>query len=141
MTLSKYIYVDAQYEYTLEIIFTTDLKRSLKALYKKWDLDEEPEDCEACTVTCQYDDHNDITKYALIFNVNNLSHNIISHELLHLACFILDDRNIDLKGGNYDYENAAWLIGHLSEIVYQAISKEKYKIKPTAIKAKIKKIG
>lgn len=141
MTLSKYIYVDAQYEYTLEIIFTTDIKRSLKALYKRWDLDEEIFDCEACTVTCQHDGEQDISKYALVFNVNNLSHNIISHELLHLACFILDDRNIDLRGGNDDYENAAWLIGHLTEIVYQAIDKEGFKIKPTAIKAKIKKIG
>lgn len=137
MILSKYIYVDSQYEYTLEIIFTTNIVRSVKSLYKRWDINEEVLDCEACTIS----DVENISRYALVFNVNNLTHNIIAHELLHLTAFILSDRNIDLAGGNDDYENTAWLMGHLSEIVYQAILKENYKIIPTSIKPKLKKIG
>ena len=138
----KYLYTDSNYEYTLEVIFTDNIKRALNSLYKKWGIDEEPFECEACTVTCQNDADNslDISKYALIFTYDKLTENIITHEVTHLSAFILDDRNIDLQGGNDDYENFAWLSGHLSQIVHQIINKEKITIYPELISAKIKKI-
>jgi hypothetical protein len=100
-------------------------------------MDEESLDAEGCTVTCI----SDITKYALIFDNAKLTNNLISHEVLHLSCFILDDRSIDLAGGNDDYENLAWLNGHLNDMVRQIIEKEKITVHSTLIKSKTKKLG
>lgn len=139
----RYLYTNDMYEFTLEIIFTHDVKRSLKALYKRWDIEEEIFDCEACTVTCHSEDDStiDITKYGLIFSYKHLTENVVTHEVSHLAAFILDDRSIDLAGGNDDYENFAWLTGHLSELVHQVIRKHSINVKPTTIQGKIKRIG
>lgn len=139
--IHRYLYTDSLYEYTLEIIFSDNVVDALGKLYKRWKLNTKPLDCEACTVTClnEETDESDIHKYALIFDYNNLTNNVIAHECLHLATFILDDRNIDLEGGNSDYENLAWLIGSLVEIVYQIVNKEKFKINPPKHPPKLKK--
>jgi hypothetical protein len=132
----KHLYTDANYEYTLEVIFTNDVKKTLKALFKRWKMNDEALDAEGFTVCCK----NDITKYALIFDYDKLTDNLISHEVLHISCFILDDRTIDLAGGNNDYENLAWLNGHLNDMVRQVIEKEKITIHSTLIKSKTKKL-
>jgi len=132
----KHLYTDANYEYTLEVIFTSNVKKSLKALFKRWNMEDEAVSAEGFTVTCM----NDITKYALIYDTNKLTDNLISHEILHLSCFILDDRTIDLAGGNNDYENLAWLNGHLNDMVRQVIEKENITIHSTLIKSKTKKL-
>ena len=132
----RHLYTDANYEYTLEIIFTDNAKKSLKALFKRWNIKDEAVDAEGFTVRCKYD----ITKYALIFDINKLTDNLISHEVLHISCFILDDRTIDLIGGNGDYENLAWLNGHLNDMVRQVIEKEKIVVHSTLIKSKTKKL-
>jgi len=132
----RHLYTDANYEYTLEIIFTDNAKKSLKALLKRWKIQDEAVDAEGFTVKCK----GDMTKYALIFDINKLTDNLISHEVLHLSCFILDDRTIDLIGGNGDYENLAWLNGHLNDMVRQVIEKEKIVVHSTLIKSKTKKL-
>jgi hypothetical protein len=132
----RHLYTDANYEYTLEIIFTDNAKKSLKALLKRWKIQDEAVDAEGFTVKCK----DDMTKYALIFDINKLTDNLISHEVLHLSCFILDDRTIDLIGGNGDYENLAWLNGHLNDMVRQVIEKEKIVVHSTLIKSKTKKL-
>jgi hypothetical protein len=132
----RHLYTDANYEYTLEIIFTDNAKKSLKALFKRWNIKDEAVDAEGFTVKCK----DDMTKYALIFDINKLTDNLISHEVLHLSCFILDDRTIDLIGGNGDYENLAWLNGHLNDMVRQVIEKEKIVVHSTLIKSKTKKL-
>jgi hypothetical protein len=132
----KHLYTDANYEYTLEVIFTDNVKKALKALFKRWKMDDEALDAEGFTVCCK----DDITKYALIFDINKLTDNLISHEVLHISCFILDDRTIDLAGGNNDYENLAWLNGHLNDMVRQVIEKERITIHSTLIKSKTKKL-
>lgn len=140
MTL-RYLYTDNMYEYTLEILFTDNIVKTLSNLYKRWKLKTEAYNCEACTVIClnEATDESDIHKYALIFDVNKLTHNVISHECLHLSTFILNDRNIDLEGSNDDYENFAWLIGSLVEVVYQIINKHELKINKPTHPAKIRK--
>jgi hypothetical protein len=132
----RHLYTDANYEYTVEIMFTSNVKKSLKALFKRWNMEEEAVSAEGFTVICK----NDITKYALIYDINKLTDNLISHEVLHLSCFILDDRTIDLAGGNNDYENLAWLNGHLNDMVRQVIEKEKITVHSTLIKSKTKKL-
>ena len=133
----RHLYTDAKYEYTLEVIFTDDVKKALRALCKKWKIVDDIVDAEGFTVRCK----NDMTKYALIFDYDKLTDNLISHEVLHLSCFILDDRSIDLAGGNYDYENLAWLNGHLNDMVRQIIEKEGIEIHSTLIQSKTKKLG
>jgi len=138
----KYRYIDSLYEYTLDIIFTNDVKRSLKSLYKQWNISEEVHDCEGCTVICQgkEDKYQDISKYALIFDYSKLTNNLIAHEIQHLAAFVLSDRSIDLEGGNDDYENMAWLNGHLHEVVYSIIDKETLPIYNVKLTPTFKKI-
>lgn len=133
----RHLYTDANYEYTLEVIFTDDVKKALRTLCKKWKIVDDIIDAEGFTVRCK----NDMTKYALIFDYDKLTDNLISHEVLHLSCFILDDRSIDLAGGNYDYENLAWLNGHLNDMVRQIIEKEGIEIHSTLIQSKTKKLG
>ena len=132
----KYIYINDVYEFTLEVIFTYNVKRSLKALYKKWDIEEEVFDCHGCTVTNEYD----TTKYGLIFNLDCLTDNLISHEVLHLSAFIFDDRQIDLAGGEDDYENMAWFNGLLNDLIRQMVKDSKLNIKKCLISSKFKKI-
>jgi len=133
----RHLYTDANYEYTLEVIFTDNVKKALRALYKKWKMDDDIVDAEGFTVCCK----NDITKYALIFDYDKLTNNLIIHEVLHVSTFILDDRTIDLAGGNDDYENLAWLNGHLNDLVRQIIKKEGIRLHPTLIQSKTKKLG
>ena len=133
----RHLYTDANYEYTLEIAFTDNVKKAFKSLLKRWKMQDEAVDAEGFTVRCK----DDITKYALIFDYNKLTDNLISHEVLHLSCFILDDRTIDLAGGNDDYENLAWLNGHLNDMVRQVIEKENITMHSTLIKSKTKKLG
>jgi hypothetical protein len=53
----RYIYIDTQYEYSLEIVFTDNIKRAISNMYRKWKINQEPVDCFACTLTCR--DKND----------------------------------------------------------------------------------
>jgi hypothetical protein len=46
-----------------------------------------------------------------------------------------------LAGGNDDYENLAWLNGHLNDLVRQIIKKEGIRLHPTLIQSKTKKLG
>lgn len=59
--------------------------------------------------------------------------------MLHLTAFILDDRQIDMKGSDDAYENMAWLNGHLSQIVYRVLEKESLVLNKPLIPAKINK--
>lgn len=136
MKSTRYLYHNDIYEFTLEVIFTLDVKRSLKSLYKRWGIMEEIFDCQGCTVT----DELDISRYALIFDTGKLTDNLISHEILHLSTFIFDDRNIDLAGGEDDYENLAWFNGLLNDLIRQIIEKEGYPIYSTKIPSTFKKL-
>lgn len=132
----RYLYQADMYEYTLEVIFTSNVKRSLTSLYKRWDIKEEVFDCEGCTVT----DEDDNSRYGLIFRYKDLTDNLISHECQHLSAFILDDRNIDLAGGRDDYENLAWLNGLLNDLVRQIIEKEGIEVHQTKMISRFKKL-
>lgn len=136
----RYTYTDSNYGYTLEVIFTNNIKRSVLNVYKRWGIEEDAYDCDACVAICEgRDGFADITKYAIIFKYEALTHGTIAHECQHLSAFILDDREIDLAGGNSDYENLAWLNGHLNEIIHVIIEKEKIPIYKAEIEPKIKK--
>lgn len=50
--------------------------------------------------------------YYVLFNIDSISHNLISHEIYHLVCSITDFRSIN------EEESRAWLCGYLTELVY-----------------------
>ena len=138
----KYRYTDAQYGYTLDIIFTDSMKRVVNNIYSKWGVEAEAEDCSGCTLICVLPKGiRDITKYALVFRYNQLGINLIAHECQHLAAFILTDRNIDLPGENNDFENMCWLTGHLNQMVYDIVVKEQLEFMYNELPVKLNKLG
>jgi hypothetical protein len=123
-TITK-TYKSNTYEYTLKIVFTDNLKQYLKKCFVKWGIPTE-EAIDAAGVCLRHPDN--IEEYVLIYNYSDLTDNCIQHEIQHLACFILDDRNIGLKGENDDYEPLCWLNGELSEVVREIIVNNKIPI-------------
>lgn len=117
-------YKSNTYEYVLKIIFTNNVEKYFKKYCEKWGMSEEYD--ESAGVCLRHP--NNIEEYALIYDYNNLTDNCIQHEIQHLSCFILDDRNIGLKGENEDYEHLCWLNGELSEIVRKIILDNKIPI-------------
>jgi hypothetical protein len=61
--------------------------------------------------------------YVIALHEENLSHNLIAHEVFHLAIMITNDIDIE------DEESQAWLVGYLTEHVYKALKKKKLVIK------------
>ena len=54
----RHLYTDANYEYTLEIMFTDNVKKAFKTLLKRWKMQDDAVDAEGFTVRCK----DDITK-------------------------------------------------------------------------------
>jgi hypothetical protein len=65
----------------------------------------------------------DIDKYYLLLSSQHLSHNTIAHEVYHAVVRITEDRDIS------DEEAQAWLMGYITEMVYQFLNKKNVKIK------------
>jgi hypothetical protein len=122
-TINK-TYKSNTYEYTLKIIFTDDIVAEQKKIFKKWNVFEEADDAAALCLR----QPSGIEQYALIYGYRDLTDNCIQHEIQHLSCFILEDRNIGLKGEYDDYEPLCWLTGELSEVVRKVILDNKIPI-------------
>lgn len=63
------------------------------------------------------------SEYVLALHEDSLSHNLIAHEIFHLAIMITNDIDIE------DEESQAWLIGYITEQVYKALKKKNFVIK------------
>ena len=138
----KYRYIDSQYGYTLDIIFTDNIKRIVTNIYNKWGVEEEVYDCSGCTLICISPDNvRDITKYALVFRYDQLGINLIAHECQYLSAFILTDRAIGLPGENNDFENMCWLTGHLNQMVWDIVVKEQLEFVDIPLPIKLTKLG
>lgn len=62
----------------------------------------------------RYDD----SGYTVVLQKDNISHNVIAHELFHLAKMMCTDINIE------DEESQAWLNGYVTECVYKILKKK-----------------
>ena len=62
-------------------------------------------------------------EYYIVLVEEQLSHNLIAHEVFHLAVKMTSD--IEIK----DEESTAWLIGYLTEEVYRVLKSKNYNIK------------
>ena len=58
-------------------------------------------------------------EYFIVYVKNAISHNLIAHEIFHLAKNLAGAINID------DEESVAWLVGHLSEKIYSILKLKK----------------
>jgi len=61
--------------------------------------------------------------YYLVLLQEQISHNLIAHEIFHLSTRICEDRYIE------DEETKAWLTGYLTENIYKFLDKKKIEIK------------
>lgn len=61
-------------------------------------------------------------EYYIVFVAGKLSHNLVAHEVYHLACRLMRDVNIN------DEESVAWLLGYVTENIYKVLKAKNYKI-------------
>ena len=124
MKTIKCTYKSNAHEYILTVIFTNDIIKYQQKYFDKWKIVEEADDCSGVVLL----NPESIEEYVIIYNYKWLTDNTLAHELGHLACFILEDRNIGLKGENHDYEPLCWVIGELTEVVRKMIEDKKIPI-------------
>lgn len=78
-----------QYESTVTIEVVKDVTKRLSYLYKKFKLEEDGSEAYgACFAPTNY-------TYYLLYQENELSYNLITHELYHLVTRINEDRGIE----------------------------------------------
>lgn len=75
----------------------------------------------------------DLKNYIIFYAQDELTPNLISHEISHLVDFILGEKGIELTG-----EGRAYLTGHISEKVYEYANTHQL-IKWTTKKPRVKK--
>jgi hypothetical protein len=61
-------------------------------------------------------------EYYIVFVKQRISHNLIAHEVYHLATKM--SRDIDIK----DEESVAWLTGYLTETIYKVLKSKGFSI-------------
>lgn len=107
------------YNCVVHLIITNQSQKTIKAIFKKYNFTEDPDDvvAEGMVITP------DISDYYMVIDLNYLSYNTICHELYHCVVRITEDRDIT------DEETQAWLAGHLSGIVFLHLDKKNLKIK------------
>lgn len=102
----------------IQTIITEDLEKEVNRLYKKHGRkDKFEESAEACVYSP------DMYLIYLVFDIEYLTHNTISHEVFHIVNNIQHDRNM------LDEESGAWLTGHITEYVYKFLDKKKLEVK------------
>lgn len=105
------------YNCKLIVVVTDTLKSVVNGIYKKLKhKDTFDQEAEGILITV------DIDNYYVVFDTEYLSHNTIAHELYHAVVKITEDRDI------VEEEAQAWLMGYLSEEVYNYLQKNSFKI-------------
>ena len=122
MKTIKCTYKSNAYEYTLTVIFTDDSVKYQQKYFDKWEvIGEEVEECSGVCLRHPMS----IEEYVIIYEYDSLTDSTLSHEIQHLSCFLLDDRNIGLKGEHQDYEPLCWVNGELNEVIRKMIQDKK----------------
>lgn len=62
-------------------------------------------------------------QYHILYHKDYLTHNTIAHEVFHATVRITEDREIT------DEEAQAWLMGHITALVYKFLDKKKLTVK------------
>jgi hypothetical protein len=115
--MRKKIKID-QYNCDLIVAISDKIKEDTNKILKKYKLTQRIDyEIEGIFL------FHDIDKYYLLLSSQHLSHNTIAHEIYHAVVRITEDRDIS------DEEAQAWLMGYLTEMVYQFLNKKDVKIK------------
>ena len=103
------------YECSVHFIISSDLDKEATRILKKYneEYDEEHGVCEGYTFNV------DMLDYYFILSDSHASINTIAHEVYHLVCSILEQRDIK------DEEAGAWLCGMLMDEAFKFFSKHK----------------
>lgn len=106
------------YDCKVQLIITSDARKTINKLYKKHNTDMVYEHYIAgmmFTVS--------MNKYMIIIDENHLTYNTITHETLHCSLAITADRNI------FQEENQCWLLGLLCQDIFTFLKDKKIEIK------------
>jgi hypothetical protein len=97
-------------------IVSDDIYKVEKFLHKKYggDIPKDDDPAEGFTLTINSGN------YAMVLDYRFMTHNLIGHEIYHVAHRITDDRDIE------DEETKAWLNGYLHEEFYKFIHTAKF---------------
>lgn len=112
-------YTDKQYACKITYIITSNIEVEITKWYKrnKLKLEEFILDSEGVVL------FETISHYTLIIDENCLSYNTINHELFHLT------REIAVPRGIHEDESQAWIMGNVSQQLYNFINSKNLKIK------------
>ena len=103
------------YECSVHFIVSDNLDKEATRILKKYNetYDEEDGVCEGYTFNV------DMLDYYFILSDNHVNVNTIAHEVYHLVCSVLDQRDIK------DEEAGAWLCGMLMDEAIKFFTKHK----------------
>jgi hypothetical protein len=101
--------------YSCEVVLLVVDSVSVEAdkLYKKYKLKEDfGDEAEGAVLMLDTD------KYYLLIGSTYLSHNTLAHEIYHAVVRVTEDRGI------VEEEAQAWLVGHLTGVIYKFLEKK-----------------
>ena len=104
------------YETELQLMVVDSMSELQNFLMKKGIIVADVTNCEG--ITLGYN-----KTYLVVFVKDFISHNLIAHELFHLATMVTKDIDIE------DEESQAWLNGYVTEQVYKILNKKNITIK------------
>lgn len=102
---------------TTVVMFVVDEITDMEKYLKKQKLNVDISNSDGCVLQVPIPNG---VEYYIVFVKRQLSHNLIAHEIFHLAETIAGSINIE------DEESIAWLVGHLSEKIYGILKLKKF---------------
>lgn len=104
------------YETVVQLMVVDSMDEFQELLAKKGIMVADVTNCDG--ITLGYDQ-----SYLVVLVKERISHNLIAHELFHLAQMVTKDIDIN------DEESQAWLNGYITEQVYKILNKKSIPIK------------
>lgn len=98
-------------------VFVVDAISDMENYLKKHKLSADIANSDGCVLQVPLMDS---VEYYIVFVKKQISHNLIGHEIFHLAKNLTGAINID------DEEAVAWLVGHLSQRIYGILKLKKF---------------
>jgi hypothetical protein len=104
------------YETGVELLVVDTMDEFQQLLEKRGIIIPDISNCDG--ITLGYED-----LYHIVFIKERISHNLLAHEIFHLALMVTKDIDIN------DEESQAWLNGYITEQVYKILTKKNITIK------------
>ena len=98
-------------------VFVVDDISDMENYLKKQKLNADIGNSDGCVLQVPLIDS---VEYYIVFVKKQISHNLVGHEIFHLAKNLAGAINIE------DEEAVAWLVGHLSQKIYSILKLKKF---------------